>query len=27
LLESVLEQYSDTIAQHITPGHAGGLHA
>lgn len=25
LLESVLERYSDTIAQHITPGHPGVL--
>lgn len=27
MLESVLEQYSDTIAQHITPGHPGALDA
>lgn len=25
MLESVLERYSDTIAQHITPGHPGAL--
>ncbi|MDV6979124.1 hypothetical protein [Mycobacterium intracellulare] len=25
MLEGVLEQYSDTIAQHITPGHPGQL--
>ena len=25
MLQRVLEQYSDTIAQHITPGHAGSL--
>lgn len=25
MLESVLEQYSDTVAQHVTPGHLGGL--
>ena len=27
MLQTVLEQYSDTIAQHITPGHPGGLNA
>ena len=27
MLQSVLEQYSDTIAQHITPGHPGRLDA
>lgn len=27
MLQSVLELYSDTIAQHITPGHAGELDA
>ena len=27
MLESLLEQYSDTVAQHITPGHLGGLKA
>jgi hypothetical protein len=27
MLEQVLEGYSDTIAQHITPGHPGALNA
>jgi hypothetical protein len=27
MLQSVLEQYSDTVAQHITPGHPGGMNA
>jgi len=25
MLQSVLEQYSDTISQYVTPGHPGGL--
>jgi len=27
MLQNTLEQYSDAIAQHITPGHPGELNA